>query len=92
MLDTECDEVVRLLSERRPKETCFFAFANTVSTLNFKKDNNSHGWLGVRFQLKPSSPANEVILHVKLLENDTAMKMGSTSVNLNSLELVSRMV
>lgn len=85
MLDTEYSEVVGLLSDKRQNDTCFFAFANTVATLNYKKDNESHGWLGVRFQLKPGSPANEVILHVKLLETDTLMQqktLGALGINL----------
>lgn len=85
MLDTEYNEVVRLLTARRHANTCFFAFANTVSTINYRKDNKSHGWLGIRFQLKPRSAANEVILHVRLLESDALMQqktLGDLGVNL----------
>lgn len=85
MLETEYRELVDLLSPKRGNSTCFFAFANTVSTLNYKKDNECHGWLGMRFQLKPGAPANEVILHVRLLENDTLLQqatLGKLGVNL----------
>ncbi|MCF8378143.1 MAG: hypothetical protein K9H49_01120 [Bacteroidales bacterium] len=85
MLNTEFTEIVQLLSLKRHNKTRFFAFANTVSTLNYKKDNEAHGWLGIRFQLKPHSAANEVILHVKLLETDTLLQqrtLGTLGINL----------
>jgi hypothetical protein len=85
MLDTEYLELVQLLSKKRKDDTRFFAFADTVSTLNFRKDNEAHGWLGVRFQLRPRSAANEVILHVRLLENDTRLQqttLGALGINL----------
>ncbi len=85
MLDTEFEELITILSDKRHKSTCFFSFANTVETINFKKDNEAHGWLGVRFQLKPDNPANEVVLHVKLLDQDTLLQqatLGILGVNL----------
>ncbi len=85
MLDREYQSLVKLLKEERGRETRFFAFANTVSTLNFRKDNEAHGWLGLRFQLKPDSEPNEVVLHVRLLENDSLSQqqtLGVLGVNL----------
>jgi len=85
MLDTEYSEIVQLLSDKRHSRTCFFTFANTVSTLNFRKDNEGHGWFGMRYQLQPEGKANEVILHVKLLETDTLLQqrtLGVLGINL----------
>jgi hypothetical protein len=85
MLDIEYNSLVHLLGEDRGKETRFFAFANTVTTLNFKKDNEAHGWVGVRFQIKAGSRPNDVILHVRLLENDNLLQqktLGILGVNL----------
>jgi len=85
MLDGEFSELIQILSAKKSEKTCYFVFANTVETLNFQKNNESHGWLGVRFQLKPDSPANEVILHVRLLENDTILQqntLGTLGINL----------
>ncbi|MBN2175637.1 MAG: hypothetical protein JW731_16020 [Bacteroidales bacterium] len=80
MLDTEYNELVQLLSEKRSEKTCFFTYANTVATLNFRKDNEAHGWLGIRFQLKPQTDPNEVIMHVKLLEKDTQMQQSTLGI------------
>ncbi len=85
MLDKEYTSLVELLQKDRGVDTRFFAFANTVATLNYKKDNEAHGWLGVRFQLKPGSRPNDVILHVRLLENESLHQqqtLGVLGVNL----------
>ncbi|MCB0806576.1 MAG: hypothetical protein KDC05_12320 [Bacteroidales bacterium] len=85
MLHTEYLELIQLLSEKTGQQHRFFAFADTVTTLNFKKDNEAHGWLGVRFQLKPGFSANEVVMHVRLLETDTLLQqntLGILGVNL----------
>ena len=43
MLDTEYNELVHILADKKSENTCFFAYANTVETINFKKDNEGHG-------------------------------------------------
>ena len=85
MLDKEYSSLVKLLKKEKDDDTRFFAFADTVATLNYKKDNEAHGWLGVRFQLNPGSEPNEVVMHVRLLENDALHQqqtLGTLGVNL----------
>jgi hypothetical protein len=85
MLDYEYNQVTSILSDKRSEVTRFFGFANTVATLNFKKDNESHGWIGMKFQLKAGGEANMVLLHVRLLENDNLaqqLTLGVLGVNL----------
>ena len=50
MLDKEYRLLEQRLGIKMGFERCFFAFANTVTTINFKKTNQGHGWVGVRFQ------------------------------------------
>lgn len=77
-----------LLSQRlthRAKRSHFFAFANTVETLNYRKTNEGHGWLGIRFQKHPNSEPNNCILHVWLKDNDNLWQqqlLGILGVNL----------
>ena len=84
MLQHEFD----LLKERLPdrlQSTKFFVFANTVETLNFKKTNQGHGWLGLRFQLAPEKPFNEIVIHVLLHDTEANWQqqaMGILGVNL----------
>jgi hypothetical protein len=77
-----------LLSKRlgfRAKRTNFFAFANTVETINFQKTNKGHGWLGLRYQLHPNSQPNSCVIHVRLKDNDSLWQqqaLGDLGVNL----------
>ncbi|MEM8895622.1 MAG: TonB-dependent receptor, partial [Bacteroidota bacterium] len=77
-----------LLSKRlgfRAKRTSFFAFANTVETINFQKTNKGHGWLGLRYQLHPNSQPNSCVIHVRLKDNDSIWQqqaLGDLGVNL----------
>ena len=85
MLSKEYQNVCDILHSLRPKNTCFFAYANTVSVRNFHDTNQCHGWMGIRFQEKPSAPPNEIIIHVRLLDNDTisqSQAVGVCGVNL----------
>jgi hypothetical protein len=80
MLAFEYDELLSFLDQSRRPGTRFFAFANTVSTLNYKKDNISHGWLGLRFQLRENAEPNQVIIHVRLRENDNLLQQNTLGV------------
>jgi hypothetical protein len=71
MLHHEFGLLEERLHDHRYDKKKFFAFSNTCTTLNFKKDNDPHGWMGVRFQLKPHTEPNEVIIHVRLKGTDS---------------------
>ena len=84
MLNHEWDLMVTRLGVKRP-DTNFFAFADTIAALNFSRTIKGNGWLGIRFQLKPGSEANDLVLHVKMLDNDTQLQqqaVGILGVNL----------
>ena len=82
------DKEYHLLSKRlnhRADETRFFAFANTVETINYQKTNEGHGWIGVRFQLTPFAEPNDCIIHVALKDPDMFWQqevLGKIGVNL----------
>lgn len=85
MLEHEYGLLIERLAEQRGDTTTFFAFSDTMSALNFHKTNEGHGWMGVRFQLEPNGAYNDVILHVKLLDNDNNLQqqaVGILGVNL----------
>jgi len=74
---------VRLTESASEKR--FFAFADTVSALNFQKTNDAHGWIGLRFQLTPNGDFNDVVIHVNMLDNDNILQqqaLGVIGVNL----------
>jgi hypothetical protein len=85
MLDHEYGLLIERLAVQRGDSTTFFAFSDTVSALNYHKTNEGHGWIGVRFQLEPNGEFNDVVLHVKLLDNDNNLQqqaVGILGVNL----------
>jgi hypothetical protein len=69
MLDREYSLLETRLKSRE-KDTVFFAFANTVETINFARTNRGHGWIGFRFQLRPEAPVNQCVIHVILKDRD----------------------
>jgi hypothetical protein len=85
MLDHEYSLLIERLSDKRAENTQFFSFANTVVTLNYHKNNEPHGWIGCRFQLAPGGDFHDVIIHVRMLDNDTLLQqqaLGIIGVNL----------
>jgi len=71
MLDFEHNLIeTRLAKLEQHENKRFFAFANTVATINYYKTFKGHGWLGVRFQLKHNGPINEFVIHIRLHDND----------------------
>jgi hypothetical protein len=85
MLNHEYGLLIERLAEQRGDTTTFFAFSDTVSALNYNKTNDGHGWMGVRFQLEPNGEYNDVVIHVKLLDNDNNLQqqaVGILGVNL----------
>lgn len=84
MLDREYNLLETRLRERE-SSTAFFAFANTVETINFERTNRGHGWIGFRFQLRPESAYNQCVIHVILKDRDPQWQqevIGIIGVNL----------
>jgi len=85
MLDHEFALLTERLQGEKYLTKKFFAFANTVTTLNFAKTNEPHGWVGIRFQRETGAPPNDVIIHVRLLDSDARLQakvLGILGVNL----------
>lgn len=74
----------RLIRKHHP-DKMLFTFANTVRTIDFAKKFKGHGWVGLKFQLDPSEPYNEIILHIRFKEIDAKLQqktLGALGVNL----------
>jgi len=68
MLDKEWEQLLSQLEKTRGDKTHFFSFVDTISARNYAGTNLAHGWMGIRFQAEPGAPANDVILHVNLMD------------------------
>src|SRR6266436_1478985 len=85
MLDHEHALNLDRLGEARGADTSFFVFADTVSARNYKGTNECHGWMGVRFQSRPRDQDSQIILHVRMLDDENALQqeaLGIVGVNL----------
>lgn len=84
MLDTEY-ETMKFRLPNKYKESRFFAFCNTVESLNYHKTNQGQGWVGIRFQLDLGAKPNDIILHIKMHDNNNTSQqeaLGILGVNL----------
>lgn len=79
MLDHEYNLLTNRLSEIRPNSK-FFVFADTVSTLNYSRTIKGNGWLGIRFQLEPDSAPNDIVLHVRMLDNTASQQQSAVGI------------
>src|SRR3954467_1594284 len=85
MLDHEYDLLIERLDKQFGAEKTFFVFADTVAARSFKERNESHGWLGVRFQSQPRGQPSQIIVHVRLLDKANVEQqeaLGVIGVNL----------
>jgi len=85
MLDHEYAIQLERLAPTRGLSTTFFSFCNTVRARGWQDAGECHGWLGMRFQMRPGEPASDIVLHVRLLDVQTTDQMdalGIVGVNL----------
>lgn len=68
MLNHEMDLLIERLDRDVGADRRFFVFADTVAARSFRRHDESHGWLGLRFQHAPRAPFSEIILHVRMLD------------------------
>ncbi len=85
MLDYEHRLNLERLSPQRGDKTAFFTFADTVAARNFHGTNECHGWMGVKLQAYPRDQDNQIIIHVRMLDQEANLQqeaLGIIGVNL----------
>ena len=85
MLDHEYKLLLERLDEKLGNQRTFFVFADTVAARSFKQHNESHGWLGVRFQMETRGEPSQIIIHIRMLDEsnvDQQEALGIIGVNL----------
>ncbi len=85
MLDKEFNLVIDRVSTIRSSASCYFSYAATVAAKSFKGDNECHAWCGIRLQMYPDAPPSEIIVHVRMLDDDADRQqsvLGIFGVNL----------
>jgi len=84
MLNYEYNLMVDRLRLERPNST-FFVFADTVAAINYSRTIQGDGWLGLRFQLHPEAEPNDLVIHVKMQDNNNQLQqqaIGIVGVNM----------
>lgn len=80
MLDHEWDLLLERLDATRGASTQFFVFADTVAAKSFSRNEEGHGWLGIRFQAAPRAAASEIILHARMWDLENARQQAALGV------------
>ncbi|WP_411767671.1 TonB-dependent receptor [Winogradskyella sp. A3E31] len=74
----------RITRDKHPNKI-FFSYANTVATIDFAKKYKGHGWVGIKFQVKPDADYNDIVIHIRFKENDARLQqetLGKLGTNL----------
>ena len=85
MLDYEFNLVIERLNTTRGDRNAFFVFADTVATHSFTRQEEGHGWMGIRFQCHFHGEPSEIIIHVRMLDKENVREqeaLGIMGVNL----------
>jgi hypothetical protein len=85
MLDHEHNLNLERLRPSRGDTTAFFVFADTVAARNYQGTNESHGWMGVKYQAHPRDEDSQILIHVRMLDHENSLQqeaLGIVGVNL----------
>ena len=85
MLSHEIDLIEQRIARKKHPNKLFFAYANTVATIDFAKKYKGHGWVGIKYQVDPNEDYSEIMLHVRFHENEALLQqitLGILGVNL----------
>lgn len=85
MLDYEHGLNLERLRPSRGDSAAFFVFANTVAARSYRGTNECHGWIGVKYQAHPRDDDSQVIIHVRMLDQENTLQqdaLGIVGVNL----------
>ncbi|MCI0744098.1 MAG: TonB-dependent receptor [Verrucomicrobia subdivision 3 bacterium] len=85
MFDHEFGLLEERLKSSRGATTRFFVYADTVKARGYRSIEESHGWMGLRFQTRPMSEPSQIIIHVRMLDKENVQQqeaLGAIGVNL----------
>lgn len=80
MLDHEYRTLIERLTPERGKNSTFFSYCNTVRARGYRDSAECHGWMGLRMQTKPGGPSGDILLHVRLLDDENVDQMEALGV------------
>uniref|UniRef100_A0A7S3XDH2 Nicotinate-nucleotide adenylyltransferase n=1 Tax=Picocystis salinarum TaxID=88271 RepID=A0A7S3XDH2_9CHLO len=85
MLEYEYLQCTLPLKNARGENTAFFSFADTVVAKAYGRQNECHGWMGLKYQISPGKPPSRIMLHVRMMDPTAEQQqeaLGVLGVNL----------
>lgn len=85
MLSYEFELIQERLDQKRGESSRFFAYGATVATRSFTRQTDGNGWIGLRLQQKPRTPPSDILVHVRLFDNESVQQqeaLGILGINL----------
>lgn len=80
MIDYEYDLLESRLQAEEHKQKRLFTIANTVAAKSPKYKGDCHGWVGIKFQTEPGQEANEIVLHIRLLDPSNRQQQAALGI------------
>ena len=80
MLKHEYQLLDERLSRKNHKDKKFFTYADTITTSNYSKTIQGHGWIGLRFQNSPNETPSDFIIHVILNDQDAKLQQETVGI------------
>ena len=85
MLEKEFALILERVGKSRSRTSRYFSYAATVAAKSYKGNNECHAWCGVRVQMYPGAKPSDVVLHVRMRDENAERQqqaMGVFGVNL----------
>jgi len=80
MFDHEYTLLEQRLKSVRGPTTRFFVYADTVKARGYKQVDESHGWMGVRFQTQPLGEPSQILVHVRMLDKENLQQQETLGI------------
>ncbi len=85
MMEQEFALVLDRVGDVRSRASRYFTYAATVAAKSFNRNNECHAWCGVRIQMYPGAEPSNIIVHVRMFDDNAEAQqqaLGVLGVNL----------
>jgi hypothetical protein len=80
MLKCELEQLQQRFAQKSTHPGALFVFADTIATRSHAHPEGGHGWMGFRFQASQGQDFSEIIIHIKLLDNESVQQQEAAGV------------
>jgi len=80
MLEHEYGLLEERLTHESGQEKTFFAYANTMKAKSYRGGNDTHGWIGIRFQREPMGPTSDIIIHTRMWDPENVQQQNAVGI------------